>query len=165
MNPPIDRNFPLKNNRKHNFIISQFLIPYALISISFSAYATWEWQLSQHILCILLLSSNIWKTKKFINIVLYILKKSRQISVNTTKYMGNIYTHLVLYSSLAFITDSSHCPAPPGRLLISIRRALVGRPNAYVKFKSREVRRYIAMRHLFKVQGMQPLLTFYKQHM
>ena len=37
------------------------------------------------------------------------------------------------YSALASIMALSHCEAPPGRELISILRALVGRPNAYSK--------------------------------
>ena len=89
-NPPNEINLALKNIKKHNLIMSQFRMPYALISREFNAYATCEWQLSQHILCI-----------------------------------------RVRYSAFASIIAWSHLSAPPGRELMSIFSALVGRPNAF----------------------------------
>ena len=52
--PRTDINFPQTNSKKHSFTISQLLcIPYGpRIFMEFNAYATCEWQLSQHILCI-----------------------------------------------------------------------------------------------------------------
>jgi hypothetical protein len=38
--PPRLKNLALKKTKKHNFTISQLLIPNALISIEFKAYAT-----------------------------------------------------------------------------------------------------------------------------
>lgn len=116
--PPALKKRPLKNTKKHNLTMSQFLIPYALISIEFNAYATWEWQLSQQRLCIRV------RYSVFASVMALSHCSAPPI---TSNQLVRLYCY---HQQHAAPHNLITCAILPGKRVVSIRKALVGLPNA-----------------------------------